>query len=192
MRRSMTTALNPIFKQGDRVSKKPRRTSAAVAALDVLTPERAQHDSISRLKQIIDSRGEISSPYRVQSLLDRLVVRGDAGLREHAAGVEFARLYRLSALHPLRASDLMQEVRHQAADMPHGGDRARKRRDDAMDALGGHSSPCGLCAWFVLGEELSLREWALREGWGGRPLREETAKGILLGTLGVLAEHFGM
>jgi hypothetical protein len=32
----------------------------------------------------------------------------------------------------------------------------------------------------------------LREGWSGRPLREEVAKGILLGALGVLAEHFGL
>jgi len=39
---------------------------------------------------------------------------------------------------------------------------------------------------------LSMREWAMREGWGGRPLREEVAKGTLVGALGVLAKHFGV
>jgi hypothetical protein len=36
----------------------------------------------------------------------------------------------------------------------------------------------------------SIREWAMRQGWGGRPVRQEQAQGILVAALGVLARHF--
>src|ERR1700731_4295210 len=47
------------------------------------------------------------------------------------------------------------------------------------------------CVWHVIGCEWTMREWALREGWGGRPLSQETASGILIGALGVLQAHYG-
>jgi hypothetical protein len=31
----------------------------------------------------------------------------------------------------------------------------------------------------------------MRQGWGGRPVRQEQAQGILVAALGVLAAHFG-
>jgi hypothetical protein len=40
--------------------------------------------------------------------------------------------------------------------------------------------------------QTSVREWALRQGWGGRPVRQESAQGILVAALGVLAKHFGI
>ena len=36
--------------------------------------------------------------------------------------------------------------------------------------------------------QTSIREWALRQGWGGRPVRQESAQGILVAALGVLCE----
>jgi hypothetical protein len=36
-----------------------------------------------------------------------------------------------------------------------------------------------------------VREWALRQGWGGRPVRQEQAQGILVAALGVLAGDLG-
>ena len=32
-----------------------------------------------------------------------------------------------------------------------------------------------------------MREWAIRQGWGGRPVRQEQAQGILIAALGMLA-----
>ena len=32
----------------------------------------------------------------------------------------------------------------------------------------------------------------LRQGWGGRPVRQESAQGILVAALGVLAKHYGL
>jgi hypothetical protein len=31
----------------------------------------------------------------------------------------------------------------------------------------------------------SVREWAIRQGWGGRPVRREQAQGILVAALGM-------
>jgi hypothetical protein len=59
-----------------------------------------------------------------------------------------------------------------------------------MAALGGPSTPAGSCVWHVVGLQRSVREWAIRQGWGGRPVRQEQAQGILVAGLGILATHF--
>jgi hypothetical protein len=43
----------------------------------------------------------------------------------------------------------------------------------------------------AFGLHRSLREWAIRQGWRGRPVRQEQARGILVAALGVLAAHLG-
>lgn len=40
--------------------------------------------------------------------------------------------------------------------------------------------PAGSCVWHVVGLQRSIREWAMRQGWGGRPVRAEQAHGILV------------
>jgi hypothetical protein len=64
---------------------------------------------------------------------------------------------------------------------------ARHRIQEALDALGGLSSPAGSCVWHVVGGERSLRDWALRQRWSGRPLPQGHAQGILVAALGILA-----
>jgi hypothetical protein len=61
-----------------------------------------------------------------------------------------------------------------------------------MEALGGISSPAGSSVWHVVGLQRSVREWAIRQGWGGRPVRQEQAQGILVAALGMLAAHLGL
>jgi hypothetical protein len=68
---------------------------------------------------------------------------------------------------------------------------ARRRVGKALDALGGLGSPAGSCIWHVVGLQRSIREWALRQGWGGRSVRVEQAPGILIAALGTLAGHYG-
>jgi hypothetical protein len=58
-----------------------------------------------------------------------------------------------------------------------------------MAALGGISSPAGSCVWHVVGLHQSVHEWAIRQGWGGRPVRQEQADGILVAALRMLAAH---
>jgi hypothetical protein len=47
------------------------------------------------------------------------------------------------------------------------------------------------CVCHVVGLQHSIREWAMRQGWGGRPVRVEQAQGILIAALGVLAGWYG-
>jgi hypothetical protein len=61
----------------------------------------------------------------------------------------------------------------------------------ALGALGGLGSPAGSCVWHVVGLQRSIREWAMRQGWGGRPVRVEQAQGILVAGLGMLAMYYG-
>ena len=62
---------------------------------------------------------------------------------------------------------------------------------DALEAVGGNSSPAGSALWYVAGLQLSLREWALRDGWNGKRVEKNEAKGILVAALGVLARYYG-
>jgi hypothetical protein len=68
---------------------------------------------------------------------------------------------------------------------------ARRRVHKSLEALGGISSPAGSCVWHVVGLQRSVREWAIRQGWGGRPVDYKAAGGILIAGLGMLAAHFG-
>jgi hypothetical protein len=52
---------------------------------------------------------------------------------------------------------------------------------DRLGRTGG--SPAGGCVWHVLGLQRSVREWAMRQGWGGRPINEKHAQGILIAAL---------
>jgi hypothetical protein len=66
-----------------------------------------------------------------------------------------------------------------------------RRVGEALYALDGLGSLAGSCVWHVIGLQRSIREWAMRQGWGGRPVRVEQARGILVAALGVLAGHYG-
>lgn len=157
------------------------------------TPERRQHDRVTRdTETLADTAGAIGLPFRVETLLGRLERHGDITAGQRHAGEEFARLFALAHLDPIRAADLLREERAGSSATAHGSERARRRVLAALDALGGQGSPCGTCAWFVLGCEMSVAAWATREGWGGRAISRDVAKGTLIGTLGVLARHFGV
>jgi hypothetical protein len=155
-------------------------------------PERRQHGRVTRDSGTLpDALGAIGLPFRAESLLARLERRGDITARERQAGEAFQRLFHLAHFDPLHAASLLRGD-PSASPVPHGAEAARRRIRAAIDALGGLDSRCSSCAWNVLGYETSVREWAMREGWGGRSIREEVAKGTLLGALSVLARHFGI
>ncbi len=55
----------------------------------------------------------------------------------------------------------------------------------------GLGSPTGSCVWHVVGLQRSVREWAMRQGWGGHAVRIEQARGILVAAPGVPAGWYG-
>jgi ParB-like nuclease domain len=110
----------------------------------------------------------------------------------HDAAKDFQAAFIVANLDPLRALPILR-VPGTGCE-PELNDRqfdARRRVHKAMQALGGISSPAGSCVWHGVGLQRSVREWAMRQGWGGRPVRQEQAQGILIAALGMLARHFG-
>jgi hypothetical protein len=57
--------------------------------------------------------------------------------------------------------------------------------------VGGSGSPAGSALWYVAGLQMSIRDWALRDGWNGKRVEKNEAKGILLAALGMLARYYG-
>ncbi len=66
-----------------------------------------------------------------------------------------------------------------------------RQTDVPHELVGGVGSPAGSCVWHVVGLQRSIREWAMRQGWGGRPIGEKPAQGVLIAALGVLAGWYG-
>lgn len=141
--------------------------------------------------QIVDSAGNIGAPYRGLTLLDEWERSGRITPEMRQAGDEFHRLFRLACLDPLQAADMSRAGGCGARDMHRGSVYAGGQVYDALRALGGFSSPLGSSAWFVIGCEFSLRQWAERGLWSGRPVDQKVAAGILIGALGGLQTHFG-
>jgi hypothetical protein len=139
-----------------------------------------------------DPEGRIVVHHRTVDTLGKMLCAGTITPEMHAAALDFQANFIVANLDPIRALPILRVA---------GGGRepelnerqldARRRVHEAMQALGGIGSPAGSCVWHVVGLQRSVREWAIREGWGGRPVRQEQAQGILVAALGVLAAHGG-
>lgn len=141
---------------------------------------------------MLDVLGVLSAPLRAESMLERMERLREVSEDEREAGERFQRLYRRAHLDPLKAADMMREVRSAGPVASNRVEEARRDVNAAMQTLGGHGSPAGSCAWLVLGDEITIAEWARREGWVGRPVSFATAKRTLILTLQALVEIFGV
>jgi hypothetical protein len=139
-----------------------------------------------------DPDGRIVVHHRTVDTLGKMLKAGTITPEMHDAAKDFQSAFIVANLDPLRALPILR-VPGTGRD-PELNDRqldARRRVHKVLEALGGLSSPAGSCVWHVVGLQRSVREWALRQGWGGRPVRQEQAQGILVAALGMLAAHLG-
>jgi hypothetical protein len=139
-----------------------------------------------------DPDGRIVYHHRTVDTLGKMLRAGTISQEMHDAAKDFQAAFIVANLDPLRALPILR-VPGTGRD-PDLNDRqlhARRRVHKSLEALGGISSPAGSCVWHVVGLQRSVREWAIRQGWGGRPVRQEQAQGILVAALGMLAAHFG-
>jgi hypothetical protein len=135
-----------------------------------------------------DPDGRIVIHHRTVDSLGKMLRSGTITQEMHDAARDFQASFTIASFDPLRALAILRvpgtgrepELNERQLD-------ARRRVHKAMQALGGISSPAGSCVWHVVGLQRSVREWALRMGWGGRLVRQEQAQGILVAALGVLA-----
>jgi hypothetical protein len=139
-----------------------------------------------------DPEGRIVYHHRTVDTLGKMLKAGTITQEMHDAAKDFQAAFIVANLDPLRALPILR-IPGTGRD-PDLNDRqlhARRCVHKALEALGGISSPAGSCVWHVVGLQRSVREWALRQGWGGRPVRQEQAQGILVAALGMLAGHLG-
>lgn len=173
-----------------RRKKRARGTNTAIV---VPTPERMAQGQVEPPdRQIADVRGEIGAPFRSLDWLALMARRGVVTEPMRVAGERFSDDFRLALLDPVRAIRLDRPRVQAGAVPPEPSDGvlgARRRIAAARRALGGAGSPCERAAWHVLGFGRTVAEWCRADG--GR-MRADTAKGILIGALGVLAVHYGL
>jgi len=173
-----------------------RGTKRATAGRDDLSKPsrwRLQHGGFGDVEQAPDPEtGTPVSHRRAIDTLGMMLANGTITPEMHQAGEMFRGLFRSAALDGLRASQLLRVTGGGGDPLTERQAAVRERVGKALDALGGHDSAAGSCAWYVVGLELSVREWAMRQGWGGRPVAPPQAQGMLVATLCVLAAHFGL
>ena len=130
--------------------------------------------------------------FRTIDSLGLMLKNGTITTPMHDAGQEFATVFALAHLNGpsvptfdrIRGGQWRDSMTERVA-------FARKRVGQALDAVGGISSPGGSAVWHVAGFGQSVKEWSQREGWNGRPLSQPEARGILVAALAMLAMHYG-
>ena len=128
---------------------------------------------------------------RTVDTLGQMLANGTITQEMHDAGAVFRRQFRVAALDQLRAMPLIRIAGGSGDSLTDRQAAARGQIAHAITALGGFESAAGSCAWHVIGLEHSVREWALRQGWGGRSVGHAQAQGMLVAALGVLAAGYG-
>ena len=154
---------------------------------------RLQHGGFS--EPIREADPETGSPVQHRRAVDTLglmLAHGSITPQMHEAGEIFRGLFRAACFDSMSTSQLLRIPGRRVDALSTMQVDARRRIAAALDALGGHDSPGGSCSWFVIGLELSVREWAMRQGWSGRTVHGPVGQGILVGALGTLAMHFGL
>ncbi|MGH6916818.1 MAG: DUF6456 domain-containing protein [Geminicoccaceae bacterium] len=139
-----------------------------------------------------DPDGRIVVHHRTVDTLGKMLRAGTITPEMHDAACDLQAAFIIANFDPLRAVPIPRVPGNgRESDLNERQLHARRRVHEAMQALGGISSPAGSCVWHVVGLQRSVREWAIRQGWGGRPVRQEQAQGILVAALGMLAAHVG-
>jgi hypothetical protein len=168
--------------------RKPESSTRVIAGLPVI---RRQDEMLEPVYEA-DPEGRPVVHHRTVDTLSIMLRAGTITKDMHDAARDFQAQFTIARLDVVRCMPLVR--------LPGGGGPgdltdaqvdARRRIGSALDALGGLGSPAGSCVWHVVGLQRSVREWAIRQGWGGRPVRAEQAQGILVAALGVLAGHYG-
>ena len=139
-----------------------------------------------------DPDGRIVYHHRTVDTLGKMLRAGTIDQAMHDAAKDFQAAFIIANLDPLRALPILRVPgTGREPDLSERQLQARRRVHEAMAASGGISSPAGSCVWHVVGLQRSVREWAIRQGWAGRPVDHKAAAGILIAGLGILAAHFG-
>lgn len=157
------------------------------------SPWRLQHGGFGEPVRGADPEtGAPVAHRRAVDTLGAMLANGTITPAMHEAGAIFRAQFRAAALDTLRAMPLLRLPAGTGDPLTERHVNARRKVAAALEALGGQDSAAGSCVWYVVGCEASVREWATRQGWGGRAVGHSQAQGMLVAALGVLAGHYGL
>ena len=172
-----------------------RKASRSKSAEDLGKPSRwrLQHGAVSEpLRGQDPETGRPATQRRMVDTLGQMLANGSITPAMHEAGCMFRTQFRAAMLDSIRVSALIR-VSGGSDDGPSERQAAaRQRIAEALSLFGGTDTACGSCLWHVVGLECSVREWAGRQGWGGRPINHVQGQGILVAALSVLVVHYGL
>ena len=170
-----------------------RKAKRMIEDLSKPSKWRLQHGGFSEPIRAADPEtGTPVAHRRAVDALGMMLANGTITPQMHEAGCIFRTLFRSAALDSIATTQFVRVGGATADTMSVRQIDARRRVARTMDALGGHGSPAGSAVWFVVGLEMSIREWSARQGWSGRPVPQPIAGGMLVAGLGILAMHFGL
>ena len=170
-----------------------RKAKRVVEDLSKPSKWRLQHGGFSEPIRAADPEtGTPVAHRRAMDALGMMLTNGTITPQMHEAGCIFRTLFRSASLDGIATTQFVRLGGGTAEVLSGRQVDARRRVAGAMDALGGHGSPAGSAVWFVVGLEMSIREWSARQGWSGRPVPQPIAGGMLVAGLGILAMHFGL
>jgi hypothetical protein len=125
-----------------------------------------------------DPDGRIVVHHRTVDTLGKMLKARTISPEMHDAARDFQAAFIIANLDPLRAIPILRVPgTGREPDLNERQLHARRRVHKSLEALGGLSSPAGSCVWHVVGLQRSVRQWAMRQGWGGRPVRVEQPQG---------------
>jgi hypothetical protein len=137
-------------------------------------------------QQVEDADGRIGAPLRKVDTLTAMSSRGTISDRMLQAGRRFQRAFEDAYASDACAIDWLKVGVGHWREPDFIRTSSSREFIKAMAALGGRSSPSGSACWYILGEGLSIKDWARLHPFGRRCLSEKAAAGVLVGALGVL------
>ena len=148
------------------MARRKRKTSTArvVAGLPVIQ----RQDDVLEPVYEADPDGRPVVHHRTVDTLGIMLRAGTITKDMHDAARDFQAQFTIACYDTLVCMRFRRDPsRGNRAELTETQIDARRRVDEAMDALGGLGSPAGGCVWHVVGLQRSIREWAMRQGWGG-------------------------
>ena len=181
------------------MAKRRKRTAKGKAQNQRAKPEAMRLPWGRRVEMVheADPDGRPVTHGRTVDTLARMLKAGTITVAMHDAARDFQAHFTIAAYDATATASIVRVRRRRGEKMTWNDDltirqiAARDRVHDVLQALGGMSSPGGSCVWHVVGLQMSLREWAMQQGWNNKPVRPGEASGILISALGMLAVHYG-
>ena len=110
--------------------------------------------------------------------------------RHHAAATQYAFCFEAAQLRGRYGVMDIERVDRSTSDNDGAIGRvvdAKRRINEAMAVLGKFA---GDAVWSVIGEDMSMREFAQRQATSGRPISVNEVKGRVISGLDILADHY--